>query len=153
MANRHKARQSALEILYAWHSGGQDSAAIPALLADRLGEEGRSDQDEAYLREMVHGVVAQSGDIDRRISEGVRGRSLKSIAHIEHNVLRLAIWEMINRLEIPYRVIINEALELARTYADEPGRGFINGVLDSLARELRREEVLESQRTQRAPKR
>ena len=140
MANRHKARQSALETLYAWHNGGQDNTAIPALLAGRMDEEGRSDQDEAYLREMVRGVVAQSADIDRRISEGVRGRSLKSIAHIEHNVLRLAVWEMINRLEIPYRVIINEALELARAYADEPGRGFINGVLDRVARTLRKEE-------------
>lgn len=139
MANRHKARQSSLEILYAWHNGEKDSSAIPSLLAGRLDEKERSDQDETYLREMVQGVVAQVEDIDRLISDAVRGRSLKSIAHIEHNVLRLAIWEMINRLEIPHRVIINEALELARAYADEPGRGFINGVLDKLAHELRKE--------------
>jgi len=140
MANRHKARQSALEILYAWHNGEQDSAAIPSLLTGRLSEEGRSDQDDDYLREIVQGVVAQVEDIDQLIGGAVRGRSLKSIAHIEHNVLRMAVWEMTNRLEIPYRVIINEALELARAYADEPGRGFINGVLDRLARELRKEE-------------
>jgi len=140
MANRHKARQSALEILYAWHNGEQDSAAIPSLLSGRLSEEGRSDQDDNYLREMVQGVVAQAKDIDQLIGGAVRGRSLKSIAHIEHNVLRMAVWEMTNRPEIPYRVIINEALELARAYADEPGRGFINGVLDRLARELRKEE-------------
>ncbi|GMR00309.1 MAG: transcription antitermination factor NusB [Zetaproteobacteria bacterium] len=140
MANRHKARQSALEVLYAWHNGEQDSASIPSLLAGRLSEEGRSDQDNDYLREMVQGVVAQAEDIDQLIGGAVRGRSLKSIAHIEHNVLRMAVWEMTNRLEIPYRVIINEALELARAYADEPGRGFINGVLDRLAHELRKEE-------------
>jgi len=144
VANRHKARQSALEILYAWHNGEQDNAAISALLAGRLSEEGRSDQDDDYLREMVQGVVAQAGDIDQLIGRVVRGRSLKSIAHIEHNVLRMAVWEMSNRLEIPYRVIINEALELARAYADEPGRGFINGVLDRLARELRKEESQKS---------
>jgi len=141
VANRHKARQSALEILYAWHNGEQDSVAIPSLLAGRLSEEGRSDQDDNYLREMVQGVVAQAEDIDQLIGGAVRGRSLKSIAHIEHNVLRMAVWEMTNRLEIPYRVIINEALELARAYADEPGRGFINGVLDRLAHELRKEEL------------
>ncbi len=140
MANRHKARQSALEILYAWHNGGRDNEVIPALLVGRLGEKSRSDQDEVYLRKMVYGVLAQSEDIDQRISESARGRSLKSIAHIEHNVLRLALWEMINSLEIPYRIIINEALELARSYADEPGRGFINAVLDRLAREIRKEE-------------
>jgi len=141
VANRHKARQSALEILYAWHNSEQDSAAIPSLLTGRLSEEGRSDQDDDYLREMVQGVVAQTEDIDQLIGGAVRGRSLKSIAHIEHNVLRMAVWEMTNRLEIPYRVIINEALELARAYADEPGRGFINGVLDRLAHELRKEEL------------
>ena len=141
MANRHKARQSALEALYAWHISGQDGGTIPALLEDRLREEGRSDQDETYLRELVYGVVEHVEDIDQAISTAVRGRSLKSIAQVEHNVLRLAVWEMMNRLEIPYRVIINEALELARAYADEPGRGFINGVLDRMAHTLRKQEM------------
>ncbi|MDQ7011232.1 MAG: transcription antitermination factor NusB [Mariprofundaceae bacterium] len=141
MANRHKARQSALETLYAWHNAGQDEAMVPVLLADRLKEEDRRDQDEAYLREVVHGVIAQADEIDRMIEDATRGRSLKSIAHVEHNVLRLAIWEMMNRLEIPYRVIINEALELTRAYADESARGFINGVLDNLAKSLRATEI------------
>jgi len=140
MANRHKARQSALETLYAWHSAGQDGAAIPGLLAGRLDEEDRADQDADYLREMVHGVIEQVERIDEVILGAVRGRSLRSIAHIEHNVLRLAIWEMLNRLEIPYRVIINEALELTKSYADEPGRSFVNGVLDKLSRDLRKQE-------------
>lgn len=140
MANRHKARQSALETLYAWHSAGQDGVAIPGLLADRLREEDRGDQDKDYLREMVHGVVEQVDEIDAMISGAVRGRSLRSIAHVEHNVLRLAIWEMKNRMEIPYRVIINEALELAKSYADEPGRSFVNGVLDKLSKDLRQQE-------------
>jgi len=140
MANRHKARQSALETLYAWHSAGQDGAAIPGLLADRLVEEDRGDQDKNYLREMVHGVVEQVDEIDAMISGAVRGRSLRSIAHVEHNVLRLAVWEMKNRLEIPYRVVINEALELVKSYADEPGRSFVNGVLDKLSKDLRKQE-------------
>jgi len=140
MANRHKARQSALETLYAWHNAEQDGAALPGLLASRLDEENRGDQDKDYLREMVHGVVEQVDQIDAMITGAVRGRSLRSIAHVEHNVLRLAIWEMTNRLEIPYRVIINEALELTKSYADEPGRSFVNGVLDGLSKELRKQE-------------
>jgi len=140
MANRHKARQSALETLYAWHNAEQDGAALPGLLASRLDEEGRGDQDKDYLREMVHGVVEDVDKIDEIISGAVRGRSLKSIAHVEHNVLRLAIWEMMNRMEIPYRVIINEALELAKAYADDPGRSFVNGVLDGLSKDLRKQE-------------
>ncbi|HXH64582.1 MAG TPA: transcription antitermination factor NusB [Mariprofundaceae bacterium] len=138
--NRHKARESALEVLYAWHNGGQDGAMIPSLLADRLQQRERSDQDRDFMRELVHGVTTDVARIDEAISGAVRGRSLKSIAHVEHTVLRLAAWEMMHKLETPYRVIINEALELTRDYAGEAPRGFINGVLDHLARVLRPEE-------------
>jgi len=139
--NRHKSRESALETLYAWHSGENDSAMLPMLLADRIADGEKRDQDEEYLRELVNGVVGDVEKIDAIVLGAVKGRSLRSIAQIELNVLRLAIWEMQNRLEIPYRVIINEALELTNAYADESARGFVNGVLDKLARELRAVEV------------
>jgi len=137
MANRHMARESALETLYAWGSAEQDNGMIPDLLASRLQHEDREEQDENYLREAVYGVTDDVEALDEIIKTAVRGRSLRSVAQVEINVIRLAVWEMQNRLEIPYRVIINEALELTRDYAGEPPRGFINGVLDNLARQLR----------------
>jgi len=137
MANRHQARESALETLYAWGSAEQDGGMIPDLLASRLQHEDREDQDENYLREAVYGVTDHVQELDEVIKTAVRGRSLRSVAQLEINVIRLAVWEMQNRLEIPYRVIINEALELTRDYAGEPPRGFINGVLDNLAKQLR----------------
>ncbi len=137
MANRHQARESALETLYAWGSAEQDGGMIPDLLASRLQHEDREDQDENYLREAVYGVTDHVDALDEIIKTAVRGRSLRSVAQLEINVIRLAVWEMQNRLEIPYRVIINEALELTRDYAGEPPRGFINGVLDNLAKQLR----------------
>jgi len=140
MANRHMARESALETLYAWGSAEQDGGMIPDLLASRLQHEDREDQDENYLREVVYGVTDHVGVLDELIKTAVRGRSLRSVAQIEINVIRMAVWEMQNRLEIPYRVIINEALELTRDYAGEAPRGFINGVLDCLARQLRSSE-------------
>ena len=138
--NRHQARESALETLYAWHSGGNDNADLPHLLTGRLQEEERGGQDENYLRELVYGITEQVEELDELIKPAVK-RSLKSVATIELNVLRLASWEMKNRLEIPYRVIINEALELTRAYADESARSFINGVLDKLAKGLRSAET------------
>lgn len=141
MANRHQSRESALETLYAWHNAEQDDAMLPGLVASRLQHEEREGQDQQYFREAVYGVVDQVEKIDELIAGAIRGRSLRSVAHIEHNVMRLAIWEMQNRLEIPYRVIINEALELTRAYAGEAPRGFINAVLDNLARKLRPSEV------------
>jgi len=137
--NRHQARESAVEVLYAWQSGDCDDASIPSLISGRLQEEEREQQDQDYLRSLVEGVLGSREDLDAKIT-AVINRSLRSVATLELNILRLATWEMINRLEIPYRVIINEALELARDYTDEPARGFINGVLDKLAKSLRNEE-------------
>ncbi|MCF6208083.1 MAG: transcription antitermination factor NusB [Ghiorsea sp.] len=139
--NRHLARESAIEALYAWHNGGNDAAMIPAILADRIQQEERQAQDETYFREMVMGVTEQVEVLDALIGQAVQGRSLRSIAHVELNILRMAVWELQTRLEIPYKVIINEALELTRAYADEPSRGFINGVLDKIAQSLRVKEV------------
>ncbi len=138
--NRHQARESAIETLYAWHSGGCDNADLPHLLAGRIQEEERDGQDENYLREIVYGVTEQKNELNELLKP-VINRSLASVASVEINVLRLAAWEMKNRLEIPYRVIINEALELTRAYADESARSFINGVLDKLAKTLRSDEV------------
>jgi len=141
MANRHMARESALETLYAWGTAEQDGGMIPDLIASRLQHEERADQDENYFREMVYGVTDHVDELDTIIKTAVRGRSLRSVAQIEINVIRMSVWEMQNRLEIPYKVIINEALELTRAYAGEPPRGFINGVLDNLAKQLRPDEV------------
>jgi len=141
VANRHQARESALETLYAWSSAKQDSDMIPGLLASRLEHEDRADQDENYFREAIYGIVDHVDELDEVIKTAVRGRSLRSVAQIEINVIRLAVWEMQSRLEIPYRVIINEALELTRDYAGESPRGFINGVLDNLAKQLRPTEM------------
>jgi len=139
--NRHLARESAIEALYAWHNGGNDAAMIPAILADRFQQEERQAQDVDYLREMVMGVTENCDALDELIGEAVRGRSLRSVAHVELNVLRMAVWELKFHLEIPYKVVINEALELTRAYADEPSRGFINGVLDKVSQKLRAEEM------------
>jgi len=135
------ARESALETLYAWASAEKDGCMIPDLIASRLQHEERDDQDENYLRELVYGVTDHVDALDEVITTAVRGRSLRSVAQLEINVIRLAVWEMQNRLEIPYRVIINEALELTRDYAGESPRGFINGVLDNLAKQLRPAEI------------
>ncbi|MDQ6991216.1 MAG: transcription antitermination factor NusB [Mariprofundaceae bacterium] len=139
-SNRHLARESALEALYAWHSSECDNSAIPGLIAGRIAEEERKQQDVEYMRLMVHGVIEQKDTLDAQISTVIK-RSLRSVATLELNILRLSTWEMTIRLEIPYKVIINEALELARDYTDESARGFINGVLDKLAKQLRASEI------------
>ncbi len=133
--NRHQARQSAVEVLYAWHVGGNDVADVARLLQDRLHERGK--QDKAYLTLIVQGVSGQCDAIDGHLSKVLPHRSMGNVGAIELAVLRLACWELWQSLEIPYRVVLNEALELSHEYADDPAPGFVNGVLDRLARELR----------------
>ncbi len=140
MANRHKARESILEILYAWQSAEQDSMMLPSLLTDRLNMPERQDQDQAYVRDAIAQLIADIAHIDEHIAASVKGRSLRSIGPLEISILRLAAWELMQRLEIPYRVVINEALELTSTYGDTSVRGFVNGVLDALAKQLRGKE-------------
>ncbi|MDQ6950650.1 MAG: transcription antitermination factor NusB [Mariprofundales bacterium] len=137
--NRHQARQSALEVLYAWHAGGDDRADVAHLLRDRIDE--RDKQDKVYLSELVHGVTESHAKIDAHIIKVLPHNALTNIGSIELAILRLACWELWQRLEIPYRVVLNEALELSHEYADDPAPGFVNGVLDRLARELRPQEV------------
>lgn len=140
MANRHQARQSALEVLYAWSSSGDD-AAIAGFLADHLRRCRRQNQDEDYLRACVLGVAENVVQLDAIINAALQHKGIEHLGRIELNVLRLAAWELSQRLEIPYRVIINEALQLTRTYADEVARSFVNGVLDRMARQLRQQEL------------
>ncbi len=133
--SRHQARQSAVELLYAWQIGGRDSEDVAALIAGRTAE--RSGMDTPYFHELVDGVLAEHEALDQHIAQALNGRPLASIGAIELAILRLGCWELRQRLEIPYRVILNEALDLAHEYADDPVPSFVNGVLDRLARALR----------------
>jgi len=140
LANRHKSRESAIEVLYAWTSAKYDMDVIPALISGRMVLKERHDQDTCYLQESVGGVTAQRPVLDDAIAKALKGRSLGSVGYIEISILRLAAWELLHRLEIPYRVVINEALQLTHAYADAPARAFVNGVLDRLAHSLRGDE-------------
>lgn len=126
-----------MEVLYAWSSGGCDAADIPSLLSDRIEQKERCDQDKDYLDEAVRGVISSIKVLDQAISGVVQEKGAYRIGAVERNILRLGVWELMYRPDVPYRVIINEALQLTRTYADENARCFVNGVLDKLAKKIR----------------
>lgn len=140
MSNRHQARESMVEILYAWATSEQDSSTLQMQLKDRLALEERKEQDTVFLGKALEGVTSSVEKIDGMLNEAVKGRSMRSIGKVELSVLRLACWELMHRSDVPYRVVINEALELTNTYADIPAKNFINGVLDRLASSLRSSE-------------
>ena len=139
--SRHKARMAAVEALYAWDAAGCDAAELPRVVAGKTADARFARMDADYFRAAVFGVAERREALDAAIRAAARGRAWASIGAIERAVLRLAAWELAERLEVPYRVVIHEALRLVERYAEAPAKRFVNAVLDRIAREARKDEI------------
>ncbi len=136
-AARHKARRFALQALYQWQIANHSTEEIAAQFAqERL----MPKADKAYFQELITEIPAKQADLDSQF-EPFLDRSLTDLDPIELAILRIATYEMIARLEIPYRVVINEAVELAKEFGAEEGYKYINGIIDHLAKKLRHVEI------------
>lgn len=135
--SRTKARHCAVQALYQWQMTGNDEAQI---FAQFLAERSMAKVNVGYFRELLYGVVACVVDIDKCLQQYL-DRGIDEVDDVERAVLRLGGYELIYRLEVPYRVAINEALEAAKVFGSEQGYRFVNGVLDKVAHEVRSVEV------------
>ncbi|ADQ85357.1 transcription antitermination factor NusB [Methylovorus sp. MP688] len=135
--NRRKSRELALKGIYRNLLNQADFRAILRELADEP-EFDKADQE--YLRKLLDGVLAEREELDRRIAVFV-DRPMQELSPIEHGILCLSAYELIFDLSIPYRVAINEGVELAKIYGGTDGHKYVNGVLDKLAAEARPGEV------------
>jgi N utilization substance protein B len=104
-----------------------------------------SDFDSGYFRELLTGVTGNLERLDQALGPNL-DRAINSVDPVERAILRLGAFELADKPEIPYRVVINEAVELAKVYGAEQGHKYINGVLDKLAQQLRAFEVKASGR-------
>lgn len=125
---RHEARERALGLLY--ESEVRELAA-EALLADL------PLPPNEYAVEAFLGVESAQARIDQVIGDHAEGWTVDRLPHVDRAILRLAVWELLERDDVPAAVIIDEAIELAKDYSTERSSGFVNGVLDSAAHELR----------------
>ena len=135
--SRTKARHCAVQALYQWQLTGTNEAEI---FAQFLAERNMAKVNVGYFRELLYGVVSSVADIDRCLSKYL-DRDIDEVDDVERAVLRMGGYELIYRLEVPYRVAINEALEAAKVFGSEQGYKFVNGVLDKVAHEVRTAEV------------
>lgn len=135
--SRHLARRFAVQALYQWQLAGGQTADI---LAQFLSDEDFSKAETAYFTELVTQVLARIAELDELLKP-VMDRSLNSVDPVERAILRLSAYELSQRLEVPYRVCINEGIELAKIFGATDGHKFVNGVLDRLAPQLRAMEV------------
>jgi transcription antitermination protein NusB len=134
---RHRARELALQTLYACEIG--DAAQWEDVLRN-IGENGSfAEENISYARELVKKTMAALGTLDECIAQHAANWELKRMAALDRNILRLATAELFYFEEVPFRVVIDEAVELAKTYGtDESGR-FVNGILDSIHKTGKRE--------------
>lgn len=135
-AARHRARCLLVQALYQWQVGGDDPGDILLQFVDGR-DMGRADVD--YFRELMRAIPAQVERLDAEI-EPLLERSLALVDPVERGILRIACYELRERPEVPVRVVINEAVELARRYGASEGHRFINGVVDRLAHNIRAHE-------------
>lgn len=133
---RRRSRELAVQGLYEWLLSGSDAGAIDAHLREQE-DYGRCDA--AMLDQLLHGCIAEAADLDARLRRHV-DRATEELSPVEHAVLLIGAYELSHSLEVPYRVVINEGVELAKTFGGTDGHRYVNGVLDKLAAELRQTE-------------
>lgn len=136
-SDRTRARRYAIQALYEWHVSGNAPAAIEQQF---LIEHGTRKFDRAYFKELLIGITDAIEELDAEISQ-LSERPFKEVDIVEKAILRLGCFELKNRIDIPYRVVINEAIELTKTFGAEEAYRFVNGTMDKLAENLRKLEV------------
>lgn len=134
---RHNARRYALQAMYQWQVAG---GALSDIENEFLNYHIDKKLDLAYFKELIHGVPEHLNDIDNEMQPFL-GRPLSEIDPIELAMLRIATYELMKRPDVPYRVVINEALELTKKFGSIEGHKFVNGVLDRIAKKTRSTEI------------
>lgn len=132
-SGRRRARRFLVQALYQWQVSGEDPDDVLIQFVD-----GRNlgNADVEYFRELMRAIPADVAALDDRIAPLLE-RSVAMIDPVERGILRLACYELRDRLEVPARVVIDESVELAKAFGAEQGHRFVNGVVDRLARRLR----------------
>lgn len=138
--SRRRSRELALQALYQWQLSG-DSAEILEKQPRAL--EGFEKLDEAYFLVLLHGVISGVRELEQKLLPHL-DRPVKGLSPIEHCILLLGTYELAHQPEVPYKVVINEAVELAKSFGGTEGHKYVNGVLDKLAAQLRAAEFKQS---------
>lgn len=138
MANRHLARSVVLQTLFEWDSARIADANVPPILERNVNEFGGSDTDKPFMQSLLEGVLAKHADLDRIIEKAAPDWPLDRIAPIDRNILRIGLYELLfsDRAQVPPKVAINEAIELAKVFGGDSSGRFVNGVLGAIYKEL-----------------
>jgi N utilization substance protein B len=134
---RRRAREFALQGLYEWLVGRDDAGAIDAHMRE---QDGFAQADRVHFDALLNGCIDQAAELDAQLARHV-DRKTSELSPVEHAVLLIGAYELQHCLDIPYKVVINEGVELAKIFGGTDGHKYVNGVLDKLAADLRTAEV------------
>ncbi|MHB8678579.1 MAG: transcription antitermination factor NusB [Rudaea sp.] len=132
-AARSRARRRAAQAIYAWQIGGNPIASV---IEEFRHEQDMEIADMAYFEDLLRGVEKHCAELDADLAPWL-DRDIAQVDPLERAVLRLAAYELRHRPDVPYRVVLNEAVEVAKRFGAEHGHTYVNGVLDKAARAWR----------------
>lgn len=134
--SRKIARELAFKVVFSvdFQHENEDIEKLIANLKNETKE--INQEDEGYINDIVHGVISKKEELDEKIQKYLKGWTMDRISKTDLAILRLAIYEITYREDIPYKVSVNEAIELAKTFSDATSSSFINGVLAGVVAEL-----------------
>jgi transcription antitermination protein NusB len=136
-SSRTNARKAAVQALYQWQMTGQSLVEIERQFKE---EDRLKDVQKSYFTELFHGVPKNLTEIDLELTEFV-DRPVDMIDPVERAILRIGVYELINRLDMPYRVILNEGINLAKYFGADGSHKYVNGILDKVAQQKRALEI------------
>ncbi len=138
MANRHLSRSIVLQSLFEWDSRGQHDETAAAIIDRNAKEFAPGMGDNTFIIDLMKGILAKKEDLKEIIEKAAPDWPIDKISPVDRNVLRLGLYELLfsDRGEVPAKVAINEAIELAKTYGGETSGRFVNGVLGAVYKEL-----------------
>jgi transcription antitermination protein NusB len=136
MANRHLSRTIAMQTLFQWDFKGAQEKTLDELLEYNLTEFAPGFNDEGFAKHLVAGVLKKKKEIDALIKKYATEWPIEQITIVDRNILRQGIYELKYDPEIPSKVAINEAIEVAKTYGGESSGKFVNGVLGAIYKEM-----------------
>jgi N utilization substance protein B len=134
---RGKARRLAMQALYQWQMTADD---IDGIERQFIEENDMKNVDREYFSELLLGVLQELSSIDKALEKHI-SRSINSVDPVERAILRTATYEFIKRHDVPYRVVLNEAVVLTKKFCAEKSHTFVNAVLDKVARDTRQHET------------
>jgi transcription antitermination protein NusB len=136
MSNRHLGRTIAMQALYQYDFRKNPPEAMPEIISHSISEFAPTYDDQGFIKELIDGVLGRQGEIDTIITHYAPEWPIEQITVVDRNILRIGVYELKWVLNIPSKVAINEAIELAKTFGGESSGRFVNGVLGAIFKDM-----------------